>query len=381
VTEPITRTQGTLEEVVDSDVYETESSLPNVMADSQSPQDLAEPVEQAGPNPEVSTDATVVANVVGRPDPFSLTLGQSKFGISFVSAHTKMYGRVLPVVPSRPQEISVDISTKLWGRCQLAAQGLADFQALQGKECNDPKRWGLFAADEFVLGRAKNIPVVWSSIFQYRYIVPASRPKTLREVFPSDDDMSTDRVSELGSLSRLITLLAFFFASFLYGGVHLLLAWDGPIHSYTELLLWRVSCFVLLAPWAFFLGYFVFLLALLIVIGLLVGIGFCCYYALNMSSWTIKEKLQKACYSMLKPYFPILKTYLPKAKGVVMDSGFGLALLYCAYAPFFIGMLLFCVLYLFSRVYVVVECLISLPFVSESVLMLPNWAVYFIHAS
>lgn len=122
----------------------------------------------------------------------------------------------------------------------------------------------------------------------------------------------------------------------LYGGIHLF-AWDGPLHTDTELLLWRIAVVTLVSAGGFVLLCF--------------GIFF------------LDEFFKRSSYSSNPLYLFF--------RAMFFCLGLSIA---CSPATLLGG-----VMYVLSRVYLVVEGLISLPFVPEEVFLQPQWSKYFPH--
>jgi hypothetical protein len=122
----------------------------------------------------------------------------------------------------------------------------------------------------------------------------------------------------------------------LYGSIHLF-AWDGPLHSETELILWRVASFTLAASG-----------------GLVV---------LCVAGYRLHKALEDSSFSCI--YAPF---------GLALKCLCFLALMGSAMPMIFVG-----VLYLLSRVYLVIEGFINLPFVPDEVYHQPQWSKYFPH--
>jgi len=118
----------------------------------------------------------------------------------------------------------------------------------------------------------------------------------------------------------------------IYGGIHVL-AWDGPLHSQFELLLWRIAA-----------------------ISVIAGSGFLsAWWALVGVSGHLDFRYGKALWWR-----------------ALNDLGYVLSapLVFCAAA-----------LYVLARIYLVVESFISLPYSVDGVYLQPQWSRYFPHIS
>lgn len=163
-------------------------------------------------------------------------------------------------------------------------------------------------------------------------------------------------------------LTAFAIMTVPYAGLHLL-PWNGPLHTAKELLLWRISAATiasalpLLVAWraARFL------------------------YTMDTASL---DSLPKWLRVGVVPVFSLATRILKWMVGVldgesqnglgdvVIRTGFIITLFPLMHAQVF-----FLPLYFFSRVFLIVEPFLNLPYVPESVLVLPQWASYFPHIS
>jgi len=135
----------------------------------------------------------------------------------------------------------------------------------------------------------------------------------------------------LPSYKTVLFAVAFTVAGLTYGGLHLL-AWNAPFTSAAQLHLWRTSGILMAAsgPVAF-----------------LLWLGF---NGVRM-----------------------LMHFLQKGSPKSQSDAFALFLL-----PL-LAIVVLCILYLSARVYLVVECYISLAYLPESITKHPNWSLYFPH--
>jgi hypothetical protein len=122
----------------------------------------------------------------------------------------------------------------------------------------------------------------------------------------------------------------------LYGAIHSL-AWNGPFHSAAEAVLWKLSVATLTA-----------VAPAVIVLFFIVSIG-----DKIEDKWKTMPFRCGKCLTLLLRF-----SYFA-----------GLAIL----AALYIG------LYFLARVYLVVECFISLPYAPASAFVLPSWPAYFPH--
>ena len=129
--------------------------------------------------------------------------------------------------------------------------------------------------------------------------------------------------------------LGFLLSGAVYGSIHML-AWNGPLHTEVELLLWRIASLTLMGTTA----------AVIAAIILLVG------------NEMLSELLDHPKYPFVLELLAALFLYLlfiPMAAGLV--------------------------LYLLARIYIVVEGFVNLPYVPEGVYLQPQWSQYFPHIS
>lgn len=215
------------------------------------------------------------------------------------------------------EEASVTIGSEDLRRYYLAAHGLSKYPALM-----------VLRSGGFVFPRAKSIA---DSLLE----APVS--------------FSTEGI--------VVSAAGFFVASIAYRGVHLLLGWNGPMNTETEILLWRIAGFALAAPWGFFIVGVTLLLAIgsmLAAIALPLFLYFGLVSVLEMDH--LRESLTRWAKVTVKHYFPFI--------------------FYPIYSLLTAGIFLFI---LFTRLYIVVECFYSVRFVPPSVYQVPVWASYVFH--
>ena len=166
--------------------------------------------------------------------------------------------------------------------------------------------------------------------------------------------------------------LAFFaliLSSVLYGGHHGL-AFGIPFHSKAESLLWKISCLAVASGG-------ILVLTLLPTIGMLRVM----YHAIERYFKLIKAtKVIKATklYQVIDKKVRSLSDVHKRAIIIGINEAYHL---YqgCA-ATLFLTPLFGCiVLYIFSRVYLVVEVFLNLPYVDPGVYQTPSWSVYWPH--
>ncbi|KAF2669465.1 hypothetical protein BT63DRAFT_261688 [Microthyrium microscopicum] len=135
-----------------------------------------------------------------------------------------------------------------------------------------------------------------------------------------------------------LAMLSFTFAGLAYGSLHLL-AWHAPLLTRTEVYMWRISGLFLAAYGGAFV---MFVMAL--------GLPFA---YLGRSKWG--QSLPRQLQDRLK----VILGYLLMIPLLVIGAG-GL-------------------LYVFARVFLVVECFISIPHLPDSVFEVPQWTQFFPH--
>ena len=251
--------------------------------------------------------------------------------------------------PSHHGETSVTLGAEDVRRYYLAAHGLSKYPSLMV---------GSAAFFDLVSPRAESIVASdWALVFNPDHL--ENRVSADPTDDPPDDgnkDWDTLIAKLYGRTAfryPIVSILGFCVASLVYGGVHLLLGWNGPMNTEVEILLWRISGFALAAPWA---AYIVAGLAMASVIwvfsasfGLFLGI------AKRMGKDSIGTRMARFA-EVFPGYFGILC--------IVTLVSIALCSL---------------LLLLLSRVYVVVECFYSILFVPPSVYQVPVWAAYLPH--
>jgi len=155
--------------------------------------------------------------------------------------------------------------------------------------------------------------------------------------------MSLD--SEQDTWSLLYTFLV---AGLSYGLLHLS-AWRAPFHSKVEAVLWRISAITLC------ISGFVPILA----IGTL-GIG------VALMETKIGTNFRKFV-NELKSGHPAMFDGIMASRALI------------GFLAFYIVTSGFVLLYLFSRVYLIVECFLKLPYLPQTALDMPRWSQYFSH--
>lgn len=166
-----------------------------------------------------------------------------------------------------------------------------------------------------------------------------------------------DRI--LSDYTQILFLFGFMLSGLFYGGIHLL-AWNGPFATRAERILWQISGITIAGPGLYVVGF----LAVMSVIALTVLLLYCI-----SQMWSIIP--HKA---LIEKYFDLLVTIL---KGPLKIIGY--VLLGIILIPLTIGLSFFAPLYLFARMYIVVECFISLAHLPDAVFDLPQWSVYVPH--
>jgi len=159
-------------------------------------------------------------------------------------------------------------------------------------------------------------------------------------------DLARDQMDNLSFLSpQLWGFLAV--TSLLYGGLHLV-AWNAPFQTRTQKLLWRISaiCIAGAGPGILFIT----------LIAILVAFALVALY----EAW-----LEKSDFSCTSAPLHILYWL-----SVVLLTLVGIAIVVSG-----------ALLYVGARVYIVVECFLSLPYLPDIVFQEPQWQRYFPHIS
>ena len=164
----------------------------------------------------------------------------------------------------------IEDATITMGNANLRRQ----YQALQGFAAY-PKLYHP-RIEDLVCRRASNLGLAFDSGSTMRTLFATITAEALGLVFSSDRGNDQDKYWAYckNAVSRFVhsswvSVLGFLLASTLYGGAHLLLGWNGPMNTETEVLLWRLSDFALFGPWAFLFARFVLYVATLILFLLL----------------------------------------------------------------------------------------------------------------
>ncbi|KAL9115168.1 MAG: hypothetical protein Q9227_000962 [Pyrenula ochraceoflavens] len=131
-----------------------------------------------------------------------------------------------------------------------------------------------------------------------------------------------------GDSQRSPEMIPFTIAGLVYGTLHLLL-WDGPFRSGTERLLWRVAAVTVAASGPAFM------------MALITG--------LMIVKWYKASLILLPCFAL-----PLLELL-----NIALIAGTSL--------------------YIMSRLYMVVECFVSLPYLPNSSFKQPQWSYYFPH--
>jgi hypothetical protein len=146
--------------------------------------------------------------------------------------------------------------------------------------------------------------------------------------FNTVEDLWEHSDATLGVLPQLLTMSV---AALVYGGLHLL-AWNAPFHAPVYGLLWKISGITI---------------ASLGVLPILAGLTFLFFIWIDSSDsvkCALRESFEWVLFLML-----------------------------------YVGTILFALLYVFARVYLVVESFLSLAYLPESALTTPNFSLYFPH--
>ncbi|KAK1753845.1 hypothetical protein QBC47DRAFT_385061 [Echria macrotheca] len=155
----------------------------------------------------------------------------------------------------------------------------------------------------------------------------------------SDHDSSTD------------FYVGLFIAGLAYGSLHLL-AWNPPVRSHAEVLIWRISAVSVIA----------FVPALLSLVGL--------YTAAGLASKSVAKTYQKHTPQATKRKWQGLIDRCQEISNTLES---------CTIILFFVIAAIATCLYLAGRVYLVVECFISVPRLPPSVFETLTWSQYFPH--
>lgn len=172
----------------------------------------------------------------------------------------------------------------------------------------------------------------------------------------------------LSSQSPFMSLFGFYAASAIYGGLHLLFAWDGPMHTATEVVLWRISGFGISSQYIAMIGAVFAAVGVAVVSAVLaVIVGFFVFLVFTLSR--LSRRMVKKAKQAPDP------RRWKRRTGASLLVAAGLIMLVALYLVLFASGVLF----LFSRVYIVAECFIALPYAPSSVYQLPLWTTYISH--
>lgn len=152
--------------------------------------------------------------------------------------------------------------------------------------------------------------------------------------------------SDINGVTVLMSLLVIGAA---YGALHLL-AWNPPVSSHTQILMWRIS-------------------GITLAVSAVVPIAGLCTM---VACFIMYDKLEKAI---------AWKGIVSKVPKWISNMAY-----YVMWVMVLISALLFYavaigggLLYVFSRVYLLVECVISIPYLPDNVFQTTNWSQYFPH--
>ncbi|KAF9876123.1 hypothetical protein CkaCkLH20_06569 [Colletotrichum karsti] len=179
--------------------------------------------------------------------------------------------------------------------------------------------------------------------------------------------MTPSQAARILLASPWISLCGFFITSSLYGGVHLILGWNGPMHTHAEVMLWRLASIMITVPWSYMvigLPYFAVILTTCLLIVVAVGLMYAPTFAVCWTMTQIKGTERRALLSPGIRHFVV--TICAAACSIFFAFPFVMVVTVVA-------------AYLLARVYIVVECFLSLPYAPESAFHLPNWSSYTFH--
>ena len=157
--------------------------------------------------------------------------------------------------------------------------------------------------------------------------------------------------------SRTAFLLSLFIASLAYGSLHLL-AWNPPVRSQAEVLIWRISGISITA----------FVPAILSAVYLLISL---CYGGVLVSQFVTTIYQEHTLEETKRRWEWWIDRY-QDVKGLL---GIGAVIVLVVITATATG------LYVAGRVYLVVECFISVARLPPSVFETPTWSQYFPHLS
>lgn len=259
-------------------------------------------------------------------------MGQSLYGFAFrrtrAGSH-RLINRIQRGGILRIQRPYIDLAPSDVLRWKLAYQGLQKYPGLfyypssmdyAADGCNNTRKLHRRYLNEYVTDRVRNWP-------------------NMRLVRESSDHDATG------------LFLSLSVAGLLYGGLHLS-AWNAPFRSAIESLLWRISSVsiavsgIVLITALLFAALFFFLAELPV--------------CRKISSWLTRMEQVRNPIGL----FLVI---------IIQSSYLALALLFY---PVTLGIF---ALYIFSRIYLLVECFLGIPYLPLSVLEVPRWSHYFPH--
>lgn len=162
------------------------------------------------------------------------------------------------------------------------------------------------------------------------------------------------------SVNMEIYFGAFMIADLFYGAVHFL-AWNGPFRTTLELTLWRISVVTISAPGLLILSLTGVFLGLIPAVFVLVCISLAVPIEVKerMKTWAKKVEAWER--------EPSSNIFAASTLAIAIVSG-----------VFVVGFALF---YVFARTFILVESVITVPYLSSSVFVIPSWSSYLPHIS
>lgn len=149
--------------------------------------------------------------------------------------------------------------------------------------------------------------------------------------------------SDINGLTVLMSLLVIGAA---YGGLHLL-AWNPPVSSHTQILMWRIS------------GITLAISAVVPIAGIYTMVACAIMYE-KLEKTTAWKDMASKVPEWIRDYVMFVIVLISGLLFYVIAIGGGL-------------------LYVFSRVYLLIECVISIPYLPDTVFQTTNWSQYFPH--
>ena len=211
-----------------------------------------------------------------------------------------------------------------------------------------------------------------------RYHLFPPRPPQRDVVLPTGDPYLVSRIRNWprlpsASIDLEMLLAAFMIADLFYCAIHFF-AWNGPFTTRTELLLWRISVVSISAPGLFIVGCFGVALGM-------VPIGFIGIYTWHRLPKATRDWVKAARDWVAKEYkshsqeesktFTVLVIFLIPLPAVFVGLALSLLLAFAAFLP----------LYLFARTFFIVESVINVAYLADSVFVVPSWLSYIPHIS